>query len=254
MIRSPKRYFRRIELLSALSIFLLPFFFGKNLVVSGITLYQRFISPYKGWRCAYNVRFGGESCSAYGKRVISESGVFFGGLLLEQRFRACRYFHYAYIPIFAQINERNDPGFLDCCGCLCFNSPGGPEFMSMRERQIREGRERELRETIFLSRVNPELLGNASVKKELKLNDQQAEKSEELIRNTRAEMREKLGLFDLSREERRTKMREVNREITPRPSRQSVHSSSPSKSLGTCKSPTSKAASKRSGIQRSCRS
>ncbi len=86
--------------------------------------------------------------------------------------------------------------------------------MSMRERQIREGRERELRETIFLSRVNPELLGNASVKKELKLNDQQAEKSEELIRNTRAEMREKLGLFDLSREERRTKMREVDREIS----------------------------------------
>jgi len=58
------------------------------------------------------------------------------------------------------------------------------------------------------------LLANASVQKELKLDDQQVEKAKELSDKTREESREKFqGLQDLSQEERRTKMLEINKEI-----------------------------------------
>jgi len=59
------------------------------------------------------------------------------------------------------------------------------------------------------------LLGNASVQKELKLDDQQIEKGKELAEKMRAESREKSqGLQDLSQEEQRTKRQEINKEIT----------------------------------------
>jgi Spy/CpxP family protein refolding chaperone len=58
------------------------------------------------------------------------------------------------------------------------------------------------------------LLANASVQKELKLDDQQTEKAKELAEKTREESREKFqGLQDLSQEERRTKMLDINKEI-----------------------------------------
>jgi len=58
------------------------------------------------------------------------------------------------------------------------------------------------------------LLGNASVQKELKLDDQQIEKGKELAEKMRAESREKSqGLQDLSQEEQRTKRQEITKEI-----------------------------------------
>jgi hypothetical protein len=59
-----------------------------------------------------------------------------------------------------------------------------------------------------------QLLGNSGVQKELKLDDKQVDKAKDLAEKTREEMREKFqGLQDLSQDERRTKMQEVNREI-----------------------------------------
>ena len=58
------------------------------------------------------------------------------------------------------------------------------------------------------------LLGNASVQKELKLDDQQIEKAKELAEKIGGEMREKFqDLQGLDQEERRTKMQEINREV-----------------------------------------
>jgi hypothetical protein len=58
------------------------------------------------------------------------------------------------------------------------------------------------------------LLGNGSVQKELKLDDQQIEKGKELAEKMRAESREKSqGLQDLSQEEQRTKRQEITKEI-----------------------------------------
>ena len=59
------------------------------------------------------------------------------------------------------------------------------------------------------------LLSNESVLKELKLDEKQVEKAKELAEKTREEMQEKReSLQDLSPEERRAKMMEINREMT----------------------------------------
>ncbi len=58
------------------------------------------------------------------------------------------------------------------------------------------------------------LLGNASVQKELKLDDSQTEKAKELSEKIGGEMREKMqDLQGLDQDERRTKMMEINREM-----------------------------------------
>ena len=80
---------RRIQLGSI--IFCLALLFGgKFIALGGIELYQRYISPYKGYRCAYGVHCGGPSCSDYGKQVISEEGVVVGTVRLFHRFQECR--------------------------------------------------------------------------------------------------------------------------------------------------------------------
>jgi len=70
------------------------------LVVAGLALlkpaallaiegYQRLISPYKGYRCAYGVLYGGPSCSEFGKRAIRQYGLVGGLILLRQQFHEC---------------------------------------------------------------------------------------------------------------------------------------------------------------------
>jgi len=51
--------------------------------------YQRWISPYKGFHCAHWTLHGGESCSAFGKRIVIERGLlgFFRGM--QARFADC---------------------------------------------------------------------------------------------------------------------------------------------------------------------
>ena len=55
-----------------------------------ISLYQRHVSPRKGFRCAYRVRKGRDSCSAFAKRVIARFGLLPGVRLLRRRFERCR--------------------------------------------------------------------------------------------------------------------------------------------------------------------
>jgi putative component of membrane protein insertase Oxa1/YidC/SpoIIIJ protein YidD len=56
-----------------------------------IELYQRHISPRKGFRCAYGVRTGRASCSKFGKRAIARTGLLAGVALLRRRFRRCHF-------------------------------------------------------------------------------------------------------------------------------------------------------------------
>jgi putative component of membrane protein insertase Oxa1/YidC/SpoIIIJ protein YidD len=54
-----------------------------------IALYKRFISPHKGFSCAYRMHTGRASCSTFGYNAIERSGVITGILLLRRRFRKC---------------------------------------------------------------------------------------------------------------------------------------------------------------------
>lgn len=60
-----------------------------RLALWAIRLYQRHLSPIKGYSCAYRVRRGGAGCSAYGYRAIARHGLFTGLALLDRRLHRC---------------------------------------------------------------------------------------------------------------------------------------------------------------------
>ena len=59
---------------------------SKPVAILSISAYQRFISPHKGWCCAYAALHGGPSCSEYGKEEISRHGVFWACGFLQSTF------------------------------------------------------------------------------------------------------------------------------------------------------------------------
>lgn len=59
-------------------------------VLSVIGFYQRWLSPYKGFRCAHAALYGGESCSAAVARLIGEQGLASSVSAVRARFQACR--------------------------------------------------------------------------------------------------------------------------------------------------------------------
>lgn len=58
--------------------------------IFGITVYQLFLSPYKGYRCAHAVLHQGNSCSQAVKLLIAEQGVWHSRASIQQRFAECR--------------------------------------------------------------------------------------------------------------------------------------------------------------------
>jgi putative component of membrane protein insertase Oxa1/YidC/SpoIIIJ protein YidD len=74
----------------------------KALALAAIAFYQRYLSPRKGYSCAFRVHTGRDSCSAYGKRVIERYGAPYGVQLIKRRLKACSRTHHA------------QAGFVDC--------------------------------------------------------------------------------------------------------------------------------------------
>ncbi len=64
-----------------------------TLTLSGIRLYQRYLSPRKGFRCAHAALHGGESCSAAVARIVQEDGLSGGRARIAARFGECRAAH-----------------------------------------------------------------------------------------------------------------------------------------------------------------
>ena len=55
-----------------------------------IRLYQKHISPRKGFRCAHRVLHGGASCSEFARQYTLEHGLWAMFPALRLRFRECR--------------------------------------------------------------------------------------------------------------------------------------------------------------------
>lgn len=55
-----------------------------------IMLYQRHLSPRKGYRCAYSVLYQTQGCSGAVKEIIQQKGVIAGWGEIRQRFADCR--------------------------------------------------------------------------------------------------------------------------------------------------------------------
>ncbi len=80
-----------------------------------IGLYQRHLSPRKGYGCAYRLHCGGSGCSGLGFRAIRWKGAWGGLWLLRERLARCAAVH-------AQAHPQRRPpaaqrGDCDCGGC-----------------------------------------------------------------------------------------------------------------------------------------
>ena len=69
-----------------------------RLALAAIRGYQRWISPYKGFRCALRAHTGGDSCSSYGYLVIGRFGLRRGLGLLDRRLELCGHVHRRFAP------------------------------------------------------------------------------------------------------------------------------------------------------------
>ena len=56
-----------------------------------IVFYQKFISPYKGFRCAYGVYYGHSSCSSEIMEIVENQPVSSWYRKSKQQFEACRH-------------------------------------------------------------------------------------------------------------------------------------------------------------------
>ncbi|MBY0234022.1 MAG: membrane protein insertion efficiency factor YidD [Burkholderiaceae bacterium] len=134
-----------------------------------IRAYQRWLSPYKGFSCAYRVHCGRASCSALGYRAIRRHGCWQGLGLLRERLQRCGIAHRRYgcapAPRLAQISQRGlcDAGCdlpVDCPSCDipsgrvfsglcdalswcdCCNGCSGCDWPSRRQTKAERARER----------------------------------------------------------------------------------------------------------------
>jgi putative component of membrane protein insertase Oxa1/YidC/SpoIIIJ protein YidD len=125
------------------------------LLLALIRFYKRFISPHKGYACAYRVYTGHASCSTLGYRAIRRHGAWVGLGLLNKRCRLCGVAQRRYAPVRRPLAAQRgdcDPGCggdgcdlpgcdwpgprgLDCCDLLnCCELPERKQ----RERKRRD--------------------------------------------------------------------------------------------------------------------
>lgn len=86
----------------------------KSLALNAIRFYQRFISPHKGFSCAYASVSGHGSCSALGYRAIRRYGVWQGIALLDQRLKKCGVAYRRHCRPILKGPLTRQAGFLDC--------------------------------------------------------------------------------------------------------------------------------------------
>ncbi|MBW4687442.1 MAG: membrane protein insertion efficiency factor YidD [Komarekiella atlantica HA4396-MV6] len=62
---------------------------AKTMVINSIATYQKYISPVKGFSCPHRLLHGGDSCSNYVKRMLSEQKFHEAVQSSIQRFKDC---------------------------------------------------------------------------------------------------------------------------------------------------------------------
>jgi putative component of membrane protein insertase Oxa1/YidC/SpoIIIJ protein YidD len=92
-----------------------------RLALAAIKLYQRYVSPFKGFSCAYRVQTGRASCSTHGYRVVERYGTLLGLKLIKRRLNKCGQKYREHINANkpganAPTHRRRQAGFCDA-GC-----------------------------------------------------------------------------------------------------------------------------------------
>lgn len=99
----------------------------RALALWAIRVYQRLISPNKGFSCAYRVYTGHVGCSELGYRAIRRFGVLEGIGVLNIRLDKCSQAH-AHMRAARPTMLRGQAGFLDC-DCSCDGDRGCLDFL-----------------------------------------------------------------------------------------------------------------------------
>ena len=95
----------------------------RRFLLAAIRAYQRYLSPYKGFSCAYREHTGHASCSNFGFRAVRKYGVCRGLMILRGRTYLCGVTQRRYMPVrgrpFASQRGECDIGcdFPDMSGC-----------------------------------------------------------------------------------------------------------------------------------------
>lgn len=98
----------------------------RSVALGAIRLYQRFVSPHKGFACAYRAHTGRCGCSQLGYRAIRRYGLGKGWLVLRQRTWLCGVAHRRHAPAPSRPLAR-ERGDCDCglpCDLDLFPSSG----------------------------------------------------------------------------------------------------------------------------------
>ena len=90
----------------------------RSVVLATIRAYQRYLSPYKGFCCAYRVYTGRSSCSALAYRAIKIHGALAGLIMLRERLYLCGVSHrrFAASRPRPHVKQRGDCD-IGCDGC-----------------------------------------------------------------------------------------------------------------------------------------
>lgn len=87
-----------------------------KILLAAIRFYQRFLSPLKGFRCAYHAHTGRQSCSHLGFRTVRRYGALAGLVVLRQRLYLCGVAHRRYSPPLRRppLAQRGDCDIVPC--------------------------------------------------------------------------------------------------------------------------------------------
>lgn len=100
----------------------------KALALAAIRCYQRYISPYKGFSCAYHKYTGRASCSDLGYRAIRRFGVWDGLGVLRHRLDCCGSVYREHAPRLTV--PQRQAGFCDAsCDIPTCDGPPDCDFM-----------------------------------------------------------------------------------------------------------------------------
>jgi putative component of membrane protein insertase Oxa1/YidC/SpoIIIJ protein YidD len=81
-----------------------------------IVIYQKYISPHKGYCCAYRVYHGDLSCSEYAKKSLKSKKLFLAMKDIRLRFYACKDAK-NYIDNEYEIEHKKDNSYSSCANC-----------------------------------------------------------------------------------------------------------------------------------------
>jgi len=114
-------------------------------VLAAISAYQRYLSPRKGFCCAYRAHTGRKSCSTLGFRAVRRYGVVLGLTVLRRRLYLCGVAHRRYaVPCRRPLRSQRgdcDVGCdlpVDAISCCDAGSCDWPDLHQTRKRNDSE--------------------------------------------------------------------------------------------------------------------